>query len=165
MAVTARDAGVKRLINLVMARSSLDAPTPRMRQNYLSEQVFDWAGIGAAHIRATVFYENLRALVRLSLTTQGIVRLPWGSNSTSIPLVSAEDVARVATGLLTRPTVRAGSTYPVIGTVLALRDIIATFGRGLGREVRYEEISDEEGRSDALTRGVNPHAVEHLSHL
>ena len=165
MAVTARDAGITRLINLVMARSSLDAPTPRMRQNYLSEQVFDWAGIGAAHIRATVFYENLRALVRLSLTTQGIVRLPWGSNSTLIPLVSAEDVARVATGLLTRPTVRAGSTYPVIGTVLALRDIIATFGRVLGREVRYEEISDEEWRSDALTRGVNPHAVEHLSHL
>ena len=67
MAVAAREAGVKRLIDLEMLRSSLDAPTPRMRQNYLSEQVFEWAGIGAAHIRATVFYENLRALVRRAL--------------------------------------------------------------------------------------------------
>jgi uncharacterized protein YbjT (DUF2867 family) len=165
MAVAARDAGIKRLINLVMARSSLDAPTPRMRENYLSEQVFEWAGIGAAHIRATVFYENLRALVRLSLAAQGTIRLPWGSDSTLVPLVSAEDVARVATGLLTSPTVPAGSTYLVIGAVLALRDIIATFGRVLGREVHYEEISDEEWRSDALARGVNPHAVEHLSQL
>ncbi len=165
MAVAARDAGITRLINLVMLRSSPDAPTPRMRQNYLSEQVFDWAGIGAAHVRATVFYENLRALVRLSLATQGTIRLPWGSDSTVVPLVSAEDVARVAAGLLTSPAVPAGATYPVIGAVLALRDIIATFGRVLAREVRYEEISDEEWRRDALARGVNQHAVEHLCQL
>jgi uncharacterized protein YbjT (DUF2867 family) len=165
MAVAARDAGITRLINLVMLRSSPDAPTPRMRQNYLSEQVFDWAGIGAAHVRATVFYENLRALVRLSLATQGTIRLPWGSDSTVVPLVSAEDVARVAAGLLTSPAVPAGATYPVIGAVLALRDIIATFGRVLARDVRYKEISDEEWRRDALARGVNQHAVEHLSQL
>src|SRR3982074_257646 len=47
MAVAAREAGISRLVNLVMLQSSVDAPTPRMRQNYLSEQVFEWAGIGA----------------------------------------------------------------------------------------------------------------------
>src|SRR6266496_1420741 len=92
MAVAAREAAISRLVNLVMLQSSVDAPTPRMRQNYLSEQVFDWAGIGAVHIRATVFYENLRALVRSSLPAHGAIRLPWGSDSTAIPLVSAEDV-------------------------------------------------------------------------
>ena len=165
MAVAAREAGVKRLIDLEMLRSSLDAPTPRMRQNYLSEQVFEWAGIGAAHIRATVFYENLRALVRLSLAAQGTIRLPWGNDSTVVPLVSAEDVARVAVGLLTSPSVPAGASYPLIGAVLSLREIIATFGRVLGREVRYEEISDEEWRRNALAHGFNAHAVEHLSSL
>src|ERR1700751_6324856 len=39
MAIAAREAGVTRLVNLVMLQSSPDAPTPRMRQNYLSEQV------------------------------------------------------------------------------------------------------------------------------
>jgi hypothetical protein len=53
----------------------------------------------------------------------------------------------------------------VIGAVISLREIIATFGRVLGREVRYEEISDEEWRRDALARGINQHAVEHLSQL
>jgi uncharacterized protein YbjT (DUF2867 family) len=33
MALAARMAGVSRLINLVMLESSIDAPTPRMRQN------------------------------------------------------------------------------------------------------------------------------------
>ena len=165
MAVAAREAGIKRLVNLVMLQSSVDAPTPRMRQNYLSEQVFEWAGIGAVHVRATVLYENLASLVRLSLPAQGAVRLPWGKEQTVLPLVAAEDVARVAVGLLTSPSLTAGAAYPVIGTVISLKDIIATFGRVLGKDVRYEEISDEQWRSEALARGLNAHALEHLSSL
>jgi uncharacterized protein YbjT (DUF2867 family) len=165
MAVAARQAGITRLVNLVMLQSSPDAPTPRMRQNYLSEQVFDWASIGAVHVRATVFYENLRTLVRMSLPEHGAVRLPWGSERTVLPLVAGEDVARVAVGLLTSPSLPAGGGYPVIGAILALRDIIATLGQVLGRDVRYQEISDEEWRRDALARGFNQHAVDHLSQL
>jgi uncharacterized protein YbjT (DUF2867 family) len=165
MAVAARDAGISRLVNLVMLQSSPDAPTPRMRQNYLSEQVFDWAGIGAVHVRATVFYENLGSLVRVSLPAHGVIRLPWGSESTVLPLVAGEDVARVAVGLLTSPSLPAGAAYRIIGTALTLKDIIATFARVLGRDVRYEEISDDEWRRDALARGVNQHAVDHLSQL
>ncbi|KWV56370.1 hypothetical protein AS156_00075 [Bradyrhizobium macuxiense] len=165
MALAAREAGITRLVNLVMLRSSLDAPTPRMRQNYLSEQVFEWAGIEVAHLRATVFYENLRALVRSNLSVNGPIRLPWGDESTVIPLVSAEDVARVGVGLLTKPSLPSPSSYPVIGAVLALGDIIATFGRVLERDLRYEDITDEEWRREALARGSNQHAVEHLSQL
>src|SRR5262245_16748035 len=40
MAYAAREEGISRLVNLVMYQSSTDAPTPRMRQNFLSEQVF-----------------------------------------------------------------------------------------------------------------------------
>jgi uncharacterized protein YbjT (DUF2867 family) len=82
-----------------------------------------------------------------------------------VPLVSAEDVARVAVGLLTQTSLPTGTAYPVIGAVLALRDIIATFGRVIGHDIRYEEITDEDWRRGALARGVNPHAVEHLSQL
>jgi uncharacterized protein YbjT (DUF2867 family) len=165
MALAAREAGISRLVNLVMLQSSPDAPTPRMRQNYLSEQAFEWAGIGAVHIRATVFYENVAALVRQSLPAQGAVRLPWGGENTVLPLVAGEDVARVATGLLAGPELKAGTTYPLIGVTLSLKEIIATFARVLGRDVRYEEISDDEWRRDALARGYNAHAVEHLSSL
>jgi hypothetical protein len=31
--------------------------------------------------------------------------------------------------------------------------------------VRYQEVSDDEWRSETLARGVNQHAVEHLSQL
>ena len=165
MAVAAREAGVTRLVNLVMLQSSPDAPTPRMRQNYLSEQVFEWANIGAVHIRATVFYENLASMVRQSLPAQGAIRLPWGNESTVLPLVAAEDVARVAVGLLTGPQPADGSFHRLIGTTISLKEIIATFARVMGRNVHYEEITDEAWRRDVASRGFNPHAIEHLSSL
>ncbi len=165
MALAAREAGIDRLVNLVMLQSSPDAPTPRMRQNYLSEQVFEWAGIGAAHIRATVFYENVAALVRQSLPAQGAIRLPWGGESTVLPLVAGEDVARVAVGLLAGPKPAAGSVVRMIGATMALKEIVATFARVLARNVYYQEISDEEWRRDAASRNYNPHAIEHLSSL
>ena len=112
-----------------------------------------------------MFYENVRALTGSSLAKDGTILLPWGSDSTVIPLVSGEDVARVAAGVLTAPSVLPGSSYPVIGEVLALRDIVATFSRVLDREVRYHEIADELWYDAALKRGLNQHAVEHLSQL
>jgi uncharacterized protein YbjT (DUF2867 family) len=165
MALAAREAKVTRLVNLVMLQSSPDAPTPRMRQNYLSEQVFEWAGVGAAHIRATIFYENVAALVRQSLPRQGAIRLPWGGENTVLPLVAGEDVARVAVGLLTVPQPAAGSVVRMIGATMSLKEIVATFARVLARNVHYQEISDEEWRREAASRNYNPHAIEHLSSL
>ena len=165
MALAAREAGVSRLVNLVMLQSSPDAPTPRMRQNFLSEQVFEWANVGAVHIRATVFYENVASLTRQSLPADGAVRLPWGNEDTVLPLVAAEDVARVAAGLLTSPQLIPGTAYPLIGTTISLKEMIGIFGRVLGRNVRYEEISDEEWRRQAAARGYNEHAIAHLSSL
>ena len=165
MAVAARDAGVKRLVNLVMLNSSPDAPTPRMRQNYLAEQIMDWAGIGAVHVRAAVFYENLYALVSTTVAAEGVIRLPWGSDTTTIPLVSAGDVAHVAATLLLDPDLLPGSAYPMVGAVPALGEIVATFSRVLAKDIRYESISDDAWRQVALEVGVNHHAVEHLSHL
>jgi uncharacterized protein YbjT (DUF2867 family) len=163
MAVAARNAGVRRLIDMVMLVSAPDAPTPRLRENYLSEQVFEWAGIGAAHVRATVFFENLRSLASATIAS-GVLMAPFGGDTTVIPLVAADDVARVAAAVLTAADVPAGSSYPVIGQVLAVKDIVAAMARGLGREVSYQDVPDEAWAQAASSR-VNAHALAHLSKL
>jgi uncharacterized protein YbjT (DUF2867 family) len=112
-----------------------------------------------------VFYENVAALVRQSLPAQGAIRLPWGGENTVLPLVAGEDVARVAAGLLTGPTLVPGTAYPLIGATISLKEIIATFGRVLAKDIRYEEISDEEWKAFAASRGYNEHAIAHLSSL
>jgi uncharacterized protein YbjT (DUF2867 family) len=143
-----------------MLVSAPDAPTPRMRENYLSEQVFEWAGIGAAHVRATVFFENIHAL----LTASGRLSMPLGDDTTLIPLVAGEDVARVAAAVLTTEDVPAGSAYPVVGQLLTVKEIVATLSAGLGRDVAYENVTDESWAEAARSR-INDHAVTHLSKL
>ena len=163
MAVAARDAGVTRLVDMVMLVSTPDAPTPRLRENYLSEQVFEWAGIGAAHVRATVFFENIRSLANAALAS-GVFMAPFGGDDTVLPLVAGEDVARVAAGVLTAAEVPEGSSFRVIGEVLTVKEIVAALAHGLGRDVVYRDVPDAAWAEAARTR-LNPHAVAHLSKL
>ena len=163
MAVAAREAGVKRLIDMVMLVSATDAPTPRLRENYLSEQVFEWAGIGAAHVRATVFFENIRSLANATIAS-GVFMAPFGDDSTVIPLIAADDVARVAAAVLTAADVPAGTSYSLIGQVLTVKQIVAAMARGLGREIAYQDVPDEVWAQAANSR-INAHAVAHLSKL
>jgi len=163
MAVAARNAGVTRLVDMVMLVSTPDAPTPRLRENYLSEQVFEWAGIGAAHVRATVFFENIRSLANAALAS-GVFMAPFGADSTVIPLVAGEDVARVAAGVLTAAEVAPGSSYRVIGQVLTVKDIVTALAHGLDRDVEFRDVPDDVWAAAAGTR-LNAHAVAHLSKL
>jgi uncharacterized protein YbjT (DUF2867 family) len=163
MAVAARNAGVTRLVDMVMLVSSPDAPTPRMRENYLSEQVFERAGIGATHVRATVFFENIRALAAATIDSGAFVA-PFGADNTLIPLVAGEDVARVAAAVLTAPDVPAGSSHSLIGQLLTVREITATLADGLGRPVEYQNVPDELWAQAAGSR-INAHALAHLSKL
>jgi uncharacterized protein YbjT (DUF2867 family) len=160
MAVAARNAGVERLVDMVMLVSAPDAPTPRMRENYLSEQVFERAGIGAAHVRATVFFENIHALA----TASGALTMPLGDESTVLPLVAGEDVARVAAAVLTAADVPAGNAYPVVGQLLTVKEIVDTLSAGLGRDVAYVNVTDESW-AEAVGGRINAHAVAHLSKL
>jgi hypothetical protein len=127
--------------------------------------VFEWAGVGPLHLRATVFYENVARLVGAGMPAHGAIRLPLGDESTILPLISAEDVSRIAVGLLTGPERAAGTAYPVIGSAISIKEIVGVFARVLNKEIHYEEITDEQWRSGVLARGWNAHAVEHLSSL
>lgn len=112
-----------------------------------------------------MFFENLRALIRMSFAADGVIRIPLGSDRTVVPLISAQDVARVAAGLLTATAAPEQTTYPLIGDILTVNDIIASLARVLGKEVRYVDISDDEWREMALAHGFNAHSVRHLSAL
>jgi len=78
-------------------------------------------------------YENVARLVGASMPTRGAIRLPLGNESTILPLISAEDVSRIAVGLLTGPERAAGTAYPVIGSANSIQEIVGAFARVLNR--------------------------------
>src|ERR1700730_11198870 len=107
-------------------RNLVGAPSHRNLQHGLTDLIFDWAQVGAVHIQAPPYYENVRALVSRSVNEQNAAFLPWGEGDAVIPLVGAEDVARVAITLLADPNAPSEKSYPLVSETLTVREIVET---------------------------------------
>jgi len=136
----------------------------RNLQHRLADRIFDWAQVGAVHLQAPPYYENVRALVSRSVPEQSTVFLPWGEDTTVIPLVGAQDVARVAATLLANPGVPSQGAYALVGETPTVGEMIEALGRAIGRPIRYVAITDEQW-ANAVKERLGPHALDHLSHL
>src|SRR5438132_4467636 len=122
-AATARDAGLELVVNNSQFQGTPDdpafrdlqhAPSFRNLQHRLADRIFDWAQVGAVHIQAPPYYENVRALVSRGVAEQNTAFLPWGDGSAVLPLAGAEDVARVAAALLASPSLPSERFYPLV---------------------------------------------------
>ena len=172
-AASARDAGLELVVNNSQFQGTPEdpafrelrsAPSFRNLQHRLVDRIFDWAEVGAVHLQAPPYYENVRALVSRSVAEQNTAFLPWGDGGAVIPLAGAEDVARVAAAFLASPGLPSERVYPLLSETPTVRGIVDTLGRVLGRPVRYVPITDGQW-ADAVKERLNPHALDHLSHL
>jgi uncharacterized protein YbjT (DUF2867 family) len=172
-AATAREASLELVVNNSQFQGTSDdpafrdlryAPSFRNLQHRLADRIFDWAQVGAVHIQAPPYYENVGALVSRSVAEQNAAFLPWGDGNAVIPLAGAEDVARVAATLLAGVNAPSETVYPLVSETPTVRDIIETLGNAIGRPIRYVPISDEQW-AEAVKERINPHALDHLTHL
>lgn len=172
-AATARDAGLELVVNNSQFqdtpidpafRDLRNAPSFRNLQHRLADRIFDWAQVGAVHIQAPPYFENVRALLARSVAEQSAAFLPWGDGNAVIPLAGAQDVAQVAATLLARSQVPSEKVYPLITETPTVLEIVETLGKAIGRPIRYVPISDERW-AEAVKERLNPHALDHLTHL
>jgi uncharacterized protein YbjT (DUF2867 family) len=163
-AMAAREAETELVVNNSQLQGARKAPSFRNMQHGLADRIFDWADVGAVHLHAPPYYENVRALVRRSVAEQSTVFLPWGDGSATIPLVGAEDVSRVAATLLADAETPSESAYDLIAATPTVKEIVDTLSAVLQRPIRYVDITDEQW-VEAMRGHINPHALDHLSHL
>ena len=172
-AATAHDAGLELVVNNSQFQNTPDdpafrdpqfAPSFRNLQHRLADRILDWAQVGAVHIQAPPYYENVRALVSRTVAGQNTAFLPWGDENTVIPLAGAEDVSRVAAALLANTGLPSQNVYPLVSETPTVGEIVETLSRVLGRSIRYVPITDEQW-AEAVKVRINPHALVHLTHL
>jgi uncharacterized protein YbjT (DUF2867 family) len=172
-AAAARERGLELVVNNSQFQGTPEDPTfrdlrgaPSFRnlQHRLADRIFDWAQVGAVHLQAPPYYENVRALVSRGVAEQDTAFLPWGDETTVIPLAGAEDVSRVAVALLANPNVPSQNVYAIVSETPTVREIIETLGKAIGRPIRYVPITDEQWAA-AVKERINPHALDLLTHL
>jgi uncharacterized protein YbjT (DUF2867 family) len=163
-AVAAREAETELVVNNSQLQGARKSPSYRNMQHGLADRIFDWAEVGAVHLHAPPYYENVRALVRKSVAEQSAVFLPWGDGSSRISLVGAADVSRVAATLLADSKTPSAGAYDLIAATPTVKEIVDTLSVALQRPIQYVAITDEQW-ADAMRGQINPHALDHLSHL
>jgi uncharacterized protein YbjT (DUF2867 family) len=172
-ATAARDAALELVVNNSQFqgapghpgfRDLQDAPSFRNLQHRLADRIFDGAQVRAVHLQGPPYYENVRTLISRSVAEKSTVFLPWGEDTTVIPLVGAEDVSRVAATLLANPGAPLKSSYALVSETPRVREMTEALGRAIGRPIRYVAITDEQW-ANAVEDRINPHALDHLTHL
>ncbi|WP_084523357.1 NAD(P)H-binding protein [Nocardia inohanensis] len=156
-AVAARETGLERVVAVSQLAAGPDAFTPRMRQHWVAEQILDWAGIGAIHLRAAVFHENLALIADTGDPTT--LTLPLGPAHTELPLIAAADVARVAAALLADPARKSEPVILLTGDVRTIGDAARTLGR------TYRDIDPDAWHAWAHDYYGSRHAADHLTKL
>jgi uncharacterized protein YbjT (DUF2867 family) len=153
-AAAAGSEGLTRVVAVSQLGSDPEAGTPHMRRHWVAEQVLNRADIGAVHLRAAVFFENLR----VAATGFGELALPLGSPDTMLPLIAAADVARVGVGMLLEPGPLDGVHW-LAGEIMTAGEAAAALG------VRYVDVDPVDWAVRAQTLYRDDVVVEHLSHL
>ncbi len=162
VALVARDAGVEALVNMSQISAREGAESPLSRQHWLSENILDWADIGAVHLRPTYFAENLVMFGAATIASEGKLYLPYGDEKHAP--VAAADIARVVTGILADPVLHVGKRYVLTGPRnLSVTEMADALSRELGKAVEFVDLPvDAWGDVLAGVDGVTDSLVTHL---
>src|SRR5277367_3445637 len=167
-AAAGREQGLKRIVDLSLATTRVDSPSPQGRAQWVAEQIFEWAGFRGVHLRIAAFFmENIPLLDGDSIRRSGRIANSFGDKALS--WISGKDVGAMAAELLINDAL-ASSRILIAGGVerLTYSEVAKTISAAVGKAVRYDELTPDEWRCEltaaAKAKGdeVNLRGIDHL---
>jgi len=141
-------AGVPRIVYVSFAGAAPDATFTYARDHWHTEQHLASAGVAYTILRDNLYLAGLPAMV----DTDGVLRGPAGTGR--VAAVAHEDVAAVATTVLTGDGFD-GRTYDVTGPeAITLAQAAETIERFAGRPVRYQPETEEQAYASRARYGA-----------
>jgi NAD(P)H dehydrogenase (quinone) len=160
-AQTAKETGVKTVINLSQRSANRESSSDSCRDTYLAEEILNWSGLPFIHLRPTYFLEWLLYPWQLPYLQQGVLRMPVGKGRHSP--ISADDQGRAIAALLKSPEAHIGTTIPLSGPVeMDHEQMAAELSEALGRKIVFQDLPIDEYCASITAMGVPPYIVQHL---
>jgi uncharacterized protein YbjT (DUF2867 family) len=160
VAATAVAAGIRQVV-LLSSVSVLNSDNERLipRVNRAIEQALQRSGLDWTFLRPGTFATNTRTWWADSIRTGNVVRLPYPF-AQSAP-VAEKDIAALAVTALIEPG-HSHQTYTMYGAEsLTLQRQVEHLGEAIGRTIRIERVSEEEGRAE-IGKTMPPFVAEAL---
>ena len=117
-------------------------PSVTTREHWLLNTVMPWMpSVDVVRVNPG-FFADAYMLVLEPIAQLGLMPMPLGQGLNAPP--SNEDIARVVVGALVNPAPHIGKAYRPTGPkLLSPEEIAATFGKVLGKRVKYQDISEK----------------------
>ncbi|ULR48058.1 SDR family oxidoreductase [Streptomyces deccanensis] len=145
----AAEAGVRHLVYVSFYGAAPDATFTLARDHFHTEQHIRASGLAYTFLRDNLYAEFVPDLVG----EDGVIRGPAGSGRAAF--VAQDDIADVATAVLSRPDDHAGMTYDLTGPeALSLDDAATVLSEQLGRAVTYRQETVEEAYASRASYGA-----------
>jgi uncharacterized protein YbjT (DUF2867 family) len=151
-----KQAGVAHVVKFSGAESNIGYDATKFRFTRMHEEVerhLEGAGMAWTHLRPSQFMQvYLRDAP--TIAAEGAFYLALGE--TELSPVDVEDIAKVAFRLL-RDGGHEGESFDMTGPeALTMTDIATRISQGIGKPVRYVDVSPEARRRNLLASGISP---------
>ncbi|MEW6717284.1 MAG: NmrA family NAD(P)-binding protein [Chloroflexota bacterium] len=124
------------------------------------EEMLLASGLSFTILQPAAYMQNI-LIHWQKISTEGVYPIPYAAQ-TRISMVDLEDVAQVASLVLTEPG-HGRATYELVGSeALSQLEVVAVLRECLGRSVRVEVVSGEEWEKAARSSGLGTYAIETL---
>jgi NAD(P)H dehydrogenase (quinone) len=163
-----REQGLKRIVDLSLATTRVDSPSPQGRAQWVAEQIFEWAGFDGVHLRIAAFFmENVLLMDGDNIRQNGRIANSFGDRALS--WISGADVGALAANLLIDTNV-VKDRILIAGGVerLTYDEVASKISATVGTVVRYEELTPDGWRAELITASkakggeVNTRGIDHL---
>jgi uncharacterized protein YbjT (DUF2867 family) len=167
-AAAGRKRDLRRIVDLSLDAAFPESRSPQGRAQWVTEQIFEWAGFGGTHLRVAAFFmENLLGLHGSQIRELGQIRNSFGDFEPS--WIAGADAGAIGAALLADPQLVTDRTTTVGGAERASHTTIAgTVSKVTGSPVRYQSLTPEEWRDEMIAVGTavgraDPTGAAHLS--
>ena len=150
----AADAGVGRVVYLSFLQASADSTFKLGRQHHATEQHIEDTGLGYTFLRSS-FYADF---VPYFTGDDGVIRAPAGDGRVS--WISRDDIADTVVAALQTGEYVGHALENTGPTALDLYETAAVLSRVMGREITYEEETEEEAWESRRPTGAPEWEIE-----
>jgi NAD(P)H dehydrogenase (quinone) len=147
-------AGVQRIVYLSFLGAAPDATFSLARHHWATEERVRATGVPWTFLRMSIYMDFVPAMAG----PDGVIRGPAGDGR--VAAILREDVAAAAAAVLTSAG-HDGRTYDLTGPeALTLAEVAAALSEATGREIRFEDETDEEAYASRAQYGAPDWEVE-----
>ncbi len=147
----AKQSGNPHVVNLSVAKATLDHPSRFGREHGEIDIELTESGLPYTFVRAIYFMQNTLAAAQ-TVASQGTIYMPMKGGKVGI--IDARNVAEAAATVLTSDG-HAGKSYLLTGPdSISVKDMADTLSKVLGKEVKYVDVPPEAAKEAILGMGM-----------